>query len=275
MTYTFQNCTSLTNLDISSFNTSKTTNLTNMMSGCSSLKSMNLGSSFSFKGASTSTSYYATPPTPSSTFPYTGNWIKIDGTAGPYTAANLKTNYNGSTMSGEWVWEGEPELCYTVNFNAPEGATGSMTSQNLLAAGLGKLKANSFSMSGKVFRYWIEGVHRYDNQASIPANTYSVGDIINLTAEFCIAKGTYNTVTWEIDNDGVLHMYPTNGESGVLTSTTSSSSWPWYSYRTQVTSVAIDNGVATAAAAAYMFYGMTKCTEMDLSALDTSAVLGA
>ena len=109
MSYMFYSCSSLTNLDLSSFNTSAVTNMSSMFSDCSSLKSVKLGTDFSFSGNNiTNTSYKAILPTPPSGVGSSGKWIRNDGEFGPYTPAELRDNYNGATMSGEWIWEKKP-----------------------------------------------------------------------------------------------------------------------------------------------------------------------
>ena len=88
-----------------------------------------------------------------------------------------------------------------------------------------------------------------------------------------IASGTSGTCSWVIDDDGVLTIRPTNPPEGTLQSvgSGSQSQWPWYGQRTPITKVIVDPGVKTAAGAYGMFYGMSNCTEMQLSNLDTSA----
>ncbi len=93
-----------------------------------------------------------------------------------------------------------------------------------------------------------------------------------------IASGTSGTCSWVIDANGVLTISPTNGTSGQLDSFTAVNYTdpayklpPWHGYREQISKVIVLPGVKTAAGCSHMFYGETKCTEMDLSGLDTSA----
>ena len=131
----FCNCSGLTYLDLSNFNTDNVTIMTNMFSGCSSLESLNIsnfntgnvellflrrffsecsklkkieiGETFRFKGKNiTVTDYQALFPTPSCTG-YTGKWIHEDETVGPFTAEEIRDNYdaNAALWAGKWIWE--------------------------------------------------------------------------------------------------------------------------------------------------------------------------
>ncbi len=97
---------------------------------------------------------------------------------------------------------------------------------------------------------------------------------ISLLAADDIASGTSGTCSWVIDADGVLTIYPTNGVSGTLarTGTQSSPNYGWNSYKSKVTSVVVEPGVAVTGSAEYMFYGYKNCISMDLKNLDTSGV---
>ncbi len=145
----FQDCYAITNIDVSNFNTSKVTNMENMFSGCSalkyldlsgwdtsivddaekmfnncsSLKSVALGENFTFIGNSPSLVRKILLPTPSGS-EYTRKWIREDKEYGPYSAADLRDNYDGSTMAGTWIWQ---KASFTVTYNytsdTPEGAS--------------------------------------------------------------------------------------------------------------------------------------------------------
>ena len=98
-----------------------------------------------------------------------------------------------------------------------------------------------------------------------------------------IASGVSGTCSFVIDDNGVLTIRPTNGVSGTLAScmatswsgTSVSSPFPWYTNRRKVKKVVVEPGVKTAAGVNYMFYGMSNCTEMNLSGLDTSNMTSA
>ena len=104
-TYMFRNCNSLEELDISNLVTNTADySLYGMFYGCNVLKKVTLGKDFCFRGNGTLTgnNKYAILNTPSSTFPYTGKWIREDGVYGPYTPAELVDAYDGNTMAVTW-----------------------------------------------------------------------------------------------------------------------------------------------------------------------------
>ncbi|MBV6552650.1 DUF285 domain-containing protein, partial [Acinetobacter soli] len=85
--------------DISSFDTSKVTNMSSMFSGMQSLKIIRLGQSFSFL-------INTMLPNPIPSEIYTGKWVNV-GTGSIdfpnglniWTASELMANYNGETDS--------------------------------------------------------------------------------------------------------------------------------------------------------------------------------
>ena len=89
-----------------------------------------------------------------------------------------------------------------------------------------------------------------------------------------IASGTSGTCSWVIDSEGILTISPRNGESGTLASYTGvnapAGQVPWYSTRETITKVIVEEGVKTSIGCKWLFYGLNRCTEMDLSKLDTS-----
>ena len=116
----FYNCSALTSLDLSRFDTSKVQYMENMFNGCDILSTINIGPDFSFKGSQSQ----AVLPTPPHGAPYTGKWIKTDGSYGPYTSSELRDNYT-SDMAGTWVWEVNEEsgiLLYDGNGGMISGA---------------------------------------------------------------------------------------------------------------------------------------------------------
>jgi len=91
------------------------------------------------------------------------------------------------------------------------------------------------------------------------------------------AKGTTGTCSWIIKGDGTLIIYPTDNISGTLPSCTVTRdnvdvayAFPWFQKSSKVKKVVVKPGVKTSAGANSMFSGMSNCTEMDLSGLDTS-----
>lgn len=83
------------------------------------------------------------------------------------------------------------------------------------------------------------------------------------------ASGTSGTCTWTLE-DGVLTLSPTDGTSGTLAGNTSKTGAPWYEYYESITSVVVEDGVATSSEAAYLFNGLRYAESIDVSGLDVS-----
>ncbi|MBR0372047.1 MAG: hypothetical protein IJH63_15255, partial [Methanobrevibacter sp.] len=80
------------------------------------------------------------------------------------------------------------------------------------------------------------------------------------------ANGNTATVTcyWKIDN-GKLYI------AGIIPNTNkSTSNIPWYSSKSSITEVYVEEGTKTSADASYLFYGFYNATSIDVSNLDTS-----
>ena len=123
----FSGCTSLEMLDISGFDTSSVTSFNGnpvyrgLFYKCASLKSIKIGPNFKFKGSGNISDSQFPTTTNSS---YTGKWIREDGEYGPYTSSELYENYDGSYMSGTWVWEkAKYSVTYEYSETPPEGAS--------------------------------------------------------------------------------------------------------------------------------------------------------
>ena len=179
--------------------------------GYYNLREITLGENFTFTGNNiTDTSKQAiliNPPTATTT----GKWIREDGSAGPYTPAELRSNYT-SVMAGTWIWEAIP-TDYDITFAGGSGATGSMTAISTAAAESYTLPANLFRKFGYTFDHWDDGNNNtYADGATIPANTYSVGDSVTLTAVFTPKNTTANM------QDGEFNLYLTGGEEAVFDS---------------------------------------------------------
>lgn len=125
MAQMFWGCKNLASLDISSIDTSSATTLRNAFYQCSSLSEVTLGQDFSFKGgAGTSSSDWATLPTPPTNDTYTGKWARADDPDVFYLGSTLRDIYDGETMSGTWVWGTYRTYPLTLDLaggSAPEG----------------------------------------------------------------------------------------------------------------------------------------------------------
>lgn len=90
MSYMFNQCSALIELDLSKWDTTNTTNMTSMFRKCNSLQKVTLGDKFSFKGNGGA---YCTLPNPSSDYidEADGYWYALDGTAfAPENIPSLK-----------------------------------------------------------------------------------------------------------------------------------------------------------------------------------------
>ena len=121
----FKACRNIQYLDISSFNTSKTTDMNSLFLYSNNLDMIKLGENFSFDGDGNITliNYKALLPTPTGE-EFTGKWIREDGAYGPYTPEELRDNYDGSTMAGNWIRERKPlTVTYSYTGTTPQGAS--------------------------------------------------------------------------------------------------------------------------------------------------------
>ena len=121
----FYGCSRLSSLDLSSFDTSAVNNMHGMFYQTKAMNEVVLSSNFSFKGNGiTDSEKWAILNSPFDSpekykdleldTPYTGKWIKSDHTGNAYTAKKLRDIYDGSTMSGTWVWEEGKKIKYAV-----------------------------------------------------------------------------------------------------------------------------------------------------------------
>lgn len=212
MNMMFRYCSSLTSLNLTGFNTSNVTNMHYMFYNCKA-RSIKFPATFRFKGKNiSSTSNQALLDTPPSNSTYTGKWIREDEAYGPYTPAQLRTNFdnNPTALAGTWVWEEVPTK-YTVKFIAPEGAAGAMENQKVTAAENWTITANAFKRFNYHFVRWRGSNGKtYTDQQTIPANTFSPGYVLTLTA---VMEKNDNHATIE---DGVLDITLHGGEKITL-----------------------------------------------------------
>ena len=86
-----------------------------------------------------------------------------------------------------------------------------------------------------------------------------------------IKSGTHGECSWEINNEGILRLFPTDGKSGTLASQMGLEfTSPWEQYGKEVNKVVVEPGVEAGKDMAFLFYDLEICKEMDLSGLDTS-----
>ena len=176
MSSMFSGCSALENLDISSFAVGGRTDTDDMFEG-TKLKTVVLGPQFRFNGT-----MLPTPPSDEST----ERWVSENGDYGPYTPEELTRNYDGSIMSGTWLWDTSPR--YTIHFTANVNTTGSMPDQMADVAENVQINECNFQAYNMEFARWeVVGsnpVITYSDKGTIPANTYNAGDEITLKAIF-------------------------------------------------------------------------------------------
>ncbi len=240
MSYMFEGCSSLTELDLSHFNTDKLNRMPAMFKDCSSLESLNissfdtsklyfpresneyydmaevfkgttnlkkvvLGSEFASRWRPLNDEYdsLVTLETPSDEAPYTGKWIREDGTYGPYTSQELLENYcdNPNALAGTWVWE--EGSGYVLSFVPEDGAevTGSMRKVLGPVDEDFAIPKNKFRWFGHEFVNWTDGKTRamYTDEDTIPAGTYELGEQVTLTAHFQEVESTVDITNGEFD----------------------------------------------------------------------------
>ena len=101
------------------------------------------------------------------------------------------------------------------------------------------------------------------------ANTHTTAD--NSNSASVIAEGISGGVTWQINEEGLLKLFPTNHVSGTMNSfADDDESVPWHQYRTEIKSVKIDKGVTAGNSICWMFYGCNKMITADVANLDVS-----
>ena len=210
MRYMFRNCSALETLNISNFDTGKVTRMDQMFANDSVLKSVNLSPDFSFTGKNISGSNYkAILPTPSSTTPYTGKWVKEDGTANALTPTQLRDQYaaNAALWNGVWVWEETPTK-YTLVFTADNEVSGSMANQKIVAAEAGTINPCQFRKFNYHLDHWVvvgsDPEVTYADGATIPANTYAIGDTVTLRAVMVPNDNSASMTNGEFD----LYLHP-------------------------------------------------------------------
>lgn len=195
----FANDFYVTEIDMSGFDTSKVSNMSSLFTYTTRLEKIHLSPSFQFKNGTT----LNTPPNNSK---YSGKWIRDDAAYGPYTPAELASNYNAS-MAGTWVWD-EKGTEYTIKFTADAPVAGSMDSVNVREVATATLPANKFLKHGAEFDHWVvvekngtavEDGTEYKDKATIPGNTYKKGDVITLKAVFKPVETTVNIENGEFE----------------------------------------------------------------------------
>jgi len=108
----FNDASSLTSLDMSNWNTSNVTNMSNMFTGTTSLKELTLGAYFGFVEPQFWLDTNAGLPSITPTAEFTGYWQNVgNGTVSNptgsfvFTSDELMAQFDGSTMADTFVWQ--------------------------------------------------------------------------------------------------------------------------------------------------------------------------
>lgn len=92
----------------------------------------------------------------------------------------------------------------------------------------------------------------------------------DLSKEY-IAEGTHGTCSWNIDRNGYLNIYPTNGFKGMLADQSEFlGTSPWREYSDSIKRVVVHHGVASNKDANGLFAGLNKCIVIDANNLNTT-----
>ena len=180
----FDGCSSLTSLDVSGFDTSNASYMGKMFNVCSKLNKVKLGEDFAFNGKniSSASSKALLPTPPSSTT--TGKWILEDDVDGGSAMTPYQMRSAGTVAAGTWVWQEKPTK-YTVIYHYNDG-TGNTNTEKYVAAEAATLSSTYPARFNKVVTSWNTAEDgtgtSYELGATIPANTYAIGDVIDLYA---------------------------------------------------------------------------------------------
>ena len=159
----FEDCKGIENLDLSSFSINDTTCTIFLFNNCSSLKTLKLGTNWKFL--------------PDEHTDLTKSWLR-DGDTTIYTAEELTTNYNGSTMAGTY----RVVSLLTIT----EQVKGSLANTN---------KNFNFTINVKDDGVGINSTHAYTG------NKTGILEFNNGNAIFTLKHGESITVYLPIDND--------------------------------------------------------------------------
>ena len=200
MRYMFNGCSKLASLDVSGFDTSNVTTMGSMFNSCQKLNTVKLGEDFAFNGKniSLSSSKALLPTPPSSTT--TGKWILEDDVDGGSAMTPEQMRDAGTVTAGTWIWQEKPTK-YTVIYHYNDGTENTST-EKYVAAEAATLSSTYPARFNKIVTSWNTAEDgtgtSYELGATIPANTYAIGAVVNLyaiwedsTAFTSVSEGVY------------------------------------------------------------------------------------
>lgn len=184
MAFMFQNCSSLTNIDISGFDTSRVTTFASIFKNCTALSKIDIGENFAFNGKNIKTTLTkALLPTPPSATT-TGKWVLEDDVDGGSAMTPEEMRDAGTVTAGTWIWQ-EKRTKYTVIYHYNDG-TESTNTEKYVAAEDATLSSTYPARFNKIVTSWNTAEDgtgtSYELGATIPANTYAIGDVVDLYA---------------------------------------------------------------------------------------------
>ena len=244
----FYGCSSLTSLDLSSFNTSAVTSMYSMFNGCSVIETLTLGTKFAFKG---------------DTKLVDATWRGIN-TGKEYTTSVLTSTYDGSTMADTYV------KYIDIKFDALDGKSSESTKSGYIGKTFDSLP--TAEKEGYDFVGWFtqkQGGTQLLVNKPITQSTYyahysqNAYAILYESGEMIFQRGS----TPDASKGKVLKTY-TGFEREIYGYPNYA---PWYENKTSIKAVSFKD-VVKPVSTAYWFYACNKLTDADFTNLDTSAV---
>ena len=232
MDYMFDDCRSLKSLDLSSFDTKAVTNMNDMFYNCSALEKLTLGTKFAFKG---------------DTNLVDATWHGIN-TDKEYTTSVLTSTYDGPTMADTYV-----KAAYAILYDSGElvfqrGSTPDASKGTVLGTYTG--------FETKKYTGYNNYAPWYENKTSIKAVSFK--DVVK----------PVSTAYWFYACNKLTDADFTNLDTSAVTSM-----FRMFSYCSSLTSLDVSSFNTSAVTNMhYMFQNCRSLTSLDLSSFDTSAV---
>jgi surface protein len=282
--YMFSGCSNLTSVDISGFNTSAVTYMNKMFKDCSKLITLDL-SDLDTSSATSMNAMFSGCSNLTSVNLSGLNTSKVTSMSCMFYECTSLTSVNLSGLDTSKVKDMALMFvdCSNLAFVDLSGlGTSSVTSMDGMFEGCSKLATLTlpagadFSNASLRTTKWSDslGNNYADTKVMLAANvSRETGAETYYAGQFATEGWTQsNTCEWQIDSAGKLTVRPLGGTgTGTLQDWSGYTSVPWYTQRSSITSVVIEQGVS--AQTCYdMFYYCRSLTSVDLTGLDTSAV---
>ena len=177
--------------------------------GCNSLRQVQLGTEWAFKGVNRNGYPSETGSLPSNYFTkdgvsYMGRWVHVNGRYGPYYSSDLADIWTGD-FSGTWIREEVSNNCYIRFRSTLDGTRGEMDQVTYDYREILQLPASNFRKEGYGFVGWTDGKgNQYVDEDVIPAERYTHNEIVTLTAVWT-TKYTLNFVSSDPDAVGAMN----------------------------------------------------------------------